>query len=116
MMRKTKVGSFTRRHPQHGLLWSYGLAATLSGYGSPVSQGQLTVDLHLAVRDNGADLAPLLEVGEALAGEGAVDLEPVDKGGDGDKTVGLNVLVELVRGGLVEDDGVLGLVLDCVRA
>lgn len=62
--------------------------------------------------DNGLDDAPLLEVGNALAGERAVDLETVDEGGDGDKTVGLDVLVELVRGLLVEKDGVLGLVLD----
>lgn len=75
----------------------------------------LTVDLHLAVRDDGADLALLNEVVQALAGKGAVDLESVDKGGDGDETVGLDVLVQLVRGGLVEDDGVLGLVLDCVE-
>lgn len=68
------------------------------------------------MRDDGADLALLLEVVQALAGQGTVDLEPVDKGGDGDETVGLDVLVQLVRGGLVEDDGVLGLVLDCIRA
>lgn len=74
-----------------------------------------TVDLHLAVRDNGLDLSLLLEVLEALAGQGAVDLEPVDEGGDGDETVGLDVLVQLVGSGLVEDDGVLRLVLDCSR-
>lgn len=74
-----------------------------------------TVDLHLAVRDDGLDLSPLLEVLEALAGQRAVDLESVDKGGDGDETVGLDVLVQLVGSGLVEDDGVLRLVLDCSR-
>lgn len=74
-----------------------------------------TEDLHLAVRDDGLDLSLLLEVLEALAGQGAVDLEPVDEGGDGDETVGLDVLVQLVGGGLVEDDGVLRLVLDCSR-
>lgn len=63
--------------------------------------------------DNLLDLALLLKVGEGLAGERAVDLQTVDKGGDGDQAVGLDLLLETVRGGLVEDDGVLGLVLDC---
>lgn len=72
-----------------------------------------TEDLHLAVCDNGLDLALLLKVLQALASERAVDLESVDEGGDGDETVRLDVLVQLLGGGLVEDDGVLGLVLDC---
>lgn len=67
------------------------------------------------MRDDGLDLSLLLEVLEALAGQRAVDLESVDKGGDGDETVGLDVLVQLVGSGLVEDDGVLRLVLDCSR-
>jgi hypothetical protein len=65
------------------------------------------------VRDNGLDLSLLLQVLEALACQRAVDLQSVDQSGDGDETVGLDVLVELLRGGLVENDGVLGLVLDC---
>lgn len=71
-----------------------------------------TVDLHLAVGDHRLDHALLLEVGDALAGERAVDLHTVDEGSDGDEAVGLDILVELLRGGLVEQDGVLGLVLD----
>ena len=71
-----------------------------------------TVDLHLAVSNNLPDLTLLLEVLKALAGKRAVDLETVDEGGDGDKAVGLDVLVELVGSGLVKDDGVLSLVLD----
>lgn len=67
------------------------------------------------MRDDGLDLSLLLEVLEALAGQGAVDLKSVDEGGDGDETVGLDVLVQLVGSGLVEDDGVLRLVLDCSR-
>jgi hypothetical protein len=59
------------------------------------------------------DLALLLEVIQSLAGQAAVDLETVDQGGNGDETVGLDVLVELLGSGLVEDDGVVGLVLDC---
>lgn len=59
------------------------------------------------------DLAVSLKVGESLAGKAAVDLETIDKGGDSDQTVGLDILLKLVVGGLVENDGVLGLVLDC---
>lgn len=65
--------------------------------------------------DDLLDLALLLKLGERTAGKRAVDLQSVDKGGDGDEAVGLNLLLETVRSGLVEDDGVLGLVLDCVR-
>lgn len=71
-----------------------------------------TVDLHLAVRGDGLDHALLLEVEEALASQGAVDLHAVDENGDGDEAVGLDILVELLGGGLVQDDGVLSLVLD----
>ena len=62
--------------------------------------------------NNGLDQALLLEVRDAPPREGAVDLHAVDEGGDGHEPVGLDILVELVGGGLVEDDGVLGLVLD----
>lgn len=72
-----------------------------------------TVDAQLGVANNLLDGTLLLEVGEGPAGKRAVDLETIDKGGDGDEAVRLNVLVQLVRGLLVEDDGVLGLVLDC---
>jgi len=72
-----------------------------------------TVDLHLAVGNNLLDLALLLKVLEAPASERAVDLQSVDEGRDGHEAVGLDILVELVGSGLVEDDGVLGLVLDC---
>lgn len=71
-----------------------------------------TVDLHLAVLDDGLDEALLLEVLEALPRERTVDLHAVDEGGDGHEPVGLDILVEPLRSGLVEDDGVLGLVLD----
>ena len=66
--------------------------------------------------NNLLDLALLLQVLEAPPGEGAVDLEPVDEGGDGHETVGLDILIELVGSGLVKDDGVLGLVLDCSQS
>lgn len=74
--------------------------------------GGHTVDLHLAVGDNGLDHALLLEVGNALACQRAVHLHSVDESSDSDETVRLDILVELVGGGLVEQDGVLGLVLD----
>lgn len=63
--------------------------------------------------NNLLDLALILEIGKRLPGERAVDLQPVDEGGNGDQTVRLNILLELVVGGLVEDNGVLGLVLNC---
>jgi hypothetical protein len=74
-----------------------------------------TVDDALGVADDLLDLALLLKIGERTTGKRAVDLQSVDKGGDGDEAVGLNLLLETVRSSLVEDDGVLGLVLDCVR-
>lgn len=77
-------------------------------------KGKRTVDVQLRVTNDLLDQSLLLEVGQSLAGERAVDLETVDQGGDGDQTVGLDILVELLRGGLVEDDGVVGLVLDCI--
>jgi len=72
-----------------------------------------TVDLHLAVCHHLLDLPLLLQVLEALACERAVDLESVDESGDGNEAVGLDVLVELVGSGLVKEDSVLRLVLDC---
>lgn len=88
------------------------MARSLENLLNSQREGGPTVDLHLAVRDDGLDHALLLEVVEALAGQRAVDLHAVDESGDGDEAVGLDILVELLRGGLVEDDGVLGLVLD----
>lgn len=63
--------------------------------------------------DNLLDLTVGLEVGKGFPGERAVDLQAVDKGGNGDEAVRLDILLELVVGLLVENDGVLGLVLDC---
>lgn len=63
--------------------------------------------------NNLLDLALLLQIGEALPCQGAVDLKSVDQDGNGHEAVGLDILVELLRGRLVQDDGVLGLVLDC---
>lgn len=73
-----------------------------------------TVDVHLGVTNNLLDLSLLFEISKGLAGQAAVDLETVNESGDGDETVGLDVLVEPLSGLLLEDDGVLGLVLDCI--
>lgn len=54
----------------------------------------------------------LLEVCQGFSGERAVDLQSVDEDGDGDEAVRLDILLKLLRGVLVENDGVLGLVLD----
>ena len=62
--------------------------------------------------DDLLDHSPLLEISQSLAGQATVDLETVDKGGDSDETVGLDILVELLSGRLLKDDGVLGLVLN----
>lgn len=60
------------------------------------------------------NLPLLLQIAQRLAREAAIDLQAVDERGDGYQAVGLHVFVELVGGGFVEDDGVVGLVLDCV--
>lgn len=78
--------------------------------------GRHTPDVQLGVRDDLLDLAVGLELSKSLAGERAVDLQSVDEDGNGDEAVGLDILVETLSKGLVEDDGVLGLVLDCEDA
>ena len=87
----------------------------MSARQSGTRAAQHTVDLHLAVSHHRLDHSLLLEVLQALPGERAVDLEPVDEGGDGHEAVGLDILVELVGSGLVKEDGVLGLILDCLK-
>ena len=62
--------------------------------------------------DNLLDLAVGLEVGKRFPCDRAVDLQAIDEGGNGDEAVGLDILLELVVDLLVENDGVLGLVLD----
>jgi hypothetical protein len=66
------------------------------------------------VSDNLLDLTVGLEVVERLPGERSVDLQAIDEGGNGDEAVRLDILLELVVDRLVENDGVLSLVLDCV--
>lgn len=64
--------------------------------------------------NNLLDLAVRLEISERLSCERAVDLQTIDECGNGNEAVGLDILLELVVGLLVEDHGVVGLVLDCV--
>jgi hypothetical protein len=64
------------------------------------------------VSDNLLDNALLLQVGQTSASNGTVDLHSVDENRDGDQAVGLDIFVKLVGGGLVEEDSVLGLVLN----
>ena len=68
------------------------------------------------MRNNLLNDALLLEIVQGLAGQGAVDLQPVDEHGGRDEAVGLHVLLQLFGGVLVEDDGVVGFVLDCTAA
>lgn len=72
----------------------------------------LTVDLARVVANHLLDHTLLLEVRQGFPGERAVDFQAVDENGDGDEAVRLDILLELLRGVLVENDGVLGLVLD----
>lgn len=73
---------------------------------------KLTVDAQLAVPNHLLDLSLLLQIIQRLPCQAAIDLQSVDERGDCDETVGLDVFVEFVGGGFVEDDGVVGLVLD----
>lgn len=61
---------------------------------------------------NGLDKLLLLEVADGNAGERAVDLETLDEDALADELEGGDFLQDTVVGVLVEDDGVLGLVLD----
>lgn len=50
-------------------------------------RGDPRVDAALGVGDNFADDASVLEVGEGLAGQRAVDLQAIDEHGNGDESV-----------------------------
>ena len=55
---------------------------------------------------------PLLQVIQRLPGQATVYFQPIHQHRHSDETVGLDVLVQLVLGSLVENDSVVGLVLD----
>lgn len=56
----------------------------------------------------------LLQILQHLSRDRSIDLHAIDERGDGYETVGLHVFVEFLGGGLVEDDGVVGFIFDCV--
>ena len=72
------------------------------------------VDIAAVVCHDLSDHALLLQVVKCCSGERAVDFEAIDKHGDGDEAVGLHVFLQLFGGVLIEDYGVVGLVLDCL--
>lgn len=114
MMEEVWWERFSRCLQRLGLLgYCQRLCADRREQSEKQGQARRTIDLHLAVCNNLADLSLLLKILQALACQRTVDLHSVDEGGDRDETVGLDILVELVGGSLVEDDGVLCLVLDC---
>jgi len=51
------------------------------------------VDVQAAVTNDLLDLALLFKVGKSLASQATVNLETINKGGDGDQAVGLDILV-----------------------
>ena len=58
------------------------------------------------------DLALLLQVPDSYPCQTPVDLQPLDEDGLADETEGGDLLQDTIVGRLVEDDGVLRLVLD----
>ena len=67
------------------------------------------------MRNHLLDHTLLLQLPQRMARDRSIDLHAVDEGGNGNETVRLDVLVEALDGLLVEDDGVVGLVLDCSK-
>lgn len=76
--------------------------------------GQHTVDVQLGVSNNLLDLAVRLEISKGFPCERTVDFQTIDEGSNGDEAVRLDILLKLVVGLLVEDHGVVGLVLNCM--
>lgn len=54
-----------------------------------------------------------LQILQRLPCKASIDLQSIDQCSDGDETVGLYVFVELIAGGFVQDDGVVGFIFDC---
>ncbi len=75
----------------------------------------LTVDIPRTMRHNLLDRPLLLQIRQRCPCQRAVDLQAIDEDGDCDEAVGLDVFGELLASRFVEDDGVVGLVLHCVR-
>lgn len=73
---------------------------------------RLTEYVATTMSHNLLDHTLLLEILQCRPCQRSVDLESVDQHGDGDEAIGLHILLQLLGGGLVEHDGVVGLVLD----
>jgi hypothetical protein len=73
----------------------------------------LTVNAQFAVSHDLFDLSLFLEVPQSLPSQAAINLQSIDEGSNSDETVRLNIFVEFVGGGFVENDGMVGLVLYC---
>ena len=72
----------------------------------------LTVDAQFAMPHNLLDLSLLLQVMQRLPCKATIDLQSVDESGNCDEAVRLYIFVELVRGCFIENNGVVGLILD----
>lgn len=59
------------------------------------------------------NLPLILEIIQRLPRQRPINLQPIDERSDGDEPVGLDVLIQFIRGGFVEDDGMIGFVFDC---
>lgn len=68
------------------------------------------------VVDNSLDKTLLLKESDGTSGEGTVDLHSVDEDGLRNKLVGGDLLEDSVVDGLVNDNGVVGLVLHLALA
>ena len=62
--------------------------------------------------DDGLDLTILLQVTDGNTGQASVDFETLDENALADELEGGYLLDDALKQGLVEDDGVLGLILD----
>ena len=54
----------------------------------------------------------VLQILQRLSSKRSIYFQTIDEDSDGDETIGLYVLLEFIRGGLIKDDGVLGFILD----
>lgn len=70
------------------------------------------VDTQLAMPHHLLNLPLLLKITQRLPRQGSIDLQPIDERGNGDEAVRLDIFVQFVGGGFVEDDGVVGFVFD----
>jgi len=64
--------------------------------------------------NNLLNLPLLLQIIQRLPRQTPIDLQPINERGDRYQPVGLHILVEFIRSGFVEDDGVIGFILDCL--